>query len=223
MGWMMMNKFEKLLLSLSCFIPLYLIFGIKNGIEARAFYRIIDNSAFINCLKAQCAEFCFNAILCVIWIVLLAVSIVGILRFRTVFLKSQRRSKESIILLKADNITADYFFPYFSLFVVSFFTVDPTKFSDILILGFLVIFIILVYVRNDMYFINPILNIIGYRSFTIIYQRTSLSGSQTLEGTKTLETKVFATEYLNRKVGKQFFVSFSPHDFSVCTAIPDKE
>ena len=223
MGWMMMNRLEKLLLSLSCFIPLYLIFGIRNGITARAFYRIIDNSAFFNCMKAQCAEFYFNAILCVIWIVLLAISIVGILKFRAVFLKSQRRSKESIILLKANNVTADYFFPYFSLFVISFFTVDPTKFSDILILGFLVIFIILVYVRNDMYFINPILNIIGYRSFAIAYQRTSSSKSQESEGIKILETKVFATEYLNRKVGKPYFISFSPHDFSVCTAIPDRE
>ena len=36
-------------------------------------------------------------------------------------------------------------------------------------------------------------------------------------------TKVFSKEPLNRMSGEKFFVTFSPHDFSVCYPVSQKK
>ena len=56
-----------------------------------------------------------------VWLLLLVISVVGIIQFQASFLKAKRLSKETVILKKAENITADYYFTYFSLFVISIF------------------------------------------------------------------------------------------------------
>ena len=99
------------------------------------------------------------------------VGIVGIVRFHRKFLKAKKLSKEVVVLVKAENITADYYFTYFSLFVISFFSVDPTVPKDVLIFSFLMVLIIWVYIVNEMYFVNPVLNILRYKSFSIVYHK----------------------------------------------------
>lgn len=130
-------------------------------------------------------------------------------------------SKETIILTKAENITADYYFTYFSLFVISFFGVDPTKLKDVLILSVLMVLIIWVYMANEMYFVNPVLNIVGYKAFSIVYHKST--SAKRLDDDKSLqsfEIKVFSREPLNRMTREKLFVTFSPHDFSICYSIP---
>ena len=108
---------------------------------------------------------------------------------------------------------------YFSLFVISFFSVDPTKIKDILIFTFLMVLIVWVYVANEMYFVNPVLNIVGYKSFAIVYYKNSSSKGLEEKEQQKYEIKVFSKKPLNRMIGKKFFVTFSPHDFSVCNPV----
>lgn len=147
--------------------------------------------------------------------------IIGIICFCKSFLKARKLSKETIILTKAENITADYYFTYFSLFVISFFGVDPTKLKDVLILSVLMVLIIWVYMANEMYFVNPVLNIVGYKAFSIVYHKST--SAKRLDDDKSLqsfEIKVFSREPLNRMTREKLFVTFSPHDFSICYSIP---
>lgn len=212
-----MNKFEKISLAFSCFLPLYFIFGIQNVMKAISLYQKINNNDIFRGLSGQNAGFRFNAILGFIWSMLILLSIGGILFFIKKFLEAPNRAKDTVVLLKADNITAEYYFNYFSLFVISFFTVDPTEISDILILGFLVLLIIVVYIRNDMFFVNPILNLIGYKSFNISYRKIAVSQMENRNRKDEIfEIKVFSKENLNRALQDEYFVTFSPHDFSVC-------
>ena len=47
--------------------------------------------------------------------------------------------------------------------------------------------------------------------------------SKSLDDDKSLqsfEIKVFSREPLNRMTGEKLFVTFSPHDFSICYSIP---
>ena len=144
------------------------------------------------------------------------VGIVGIVRFHRKFLKAKKLSKEVVVLVKAENITADYYFTYFSLFVISFFSVDPTVPKDVLIFSFLMVLIIWVYIVNEMYFVNPVLNILSYKSFSIVYNKNLKLEEDDEKEIEEFEIKVFSRVPLNRMMGEKLFVTFSQHDFSVC-------
>jgi hypothetical protein len=213
-----MSKLAKLSLALSCFLPLFFIFGIENLCAACCEFSASENKNLVQSLLYQSEGFFFNAGLFSVWLLLFVIGIGGIIRFRKAFLKAQQLSKDTVILTKAVNITADYYFTYFSLFVISFFGVDPTQYKDVLIFIFLMVLIIWVYIANEMFFVNPVLNIMGYKSFSILYQK---SASNTVEGMapKAFEINVFSKEHLNRRTGEKLFLTFSPHDFSVCYPI----
>ena len=82
--------------------------------------------------------------------------------------------------------------------------------------------IIWVYVTNEMYFVNPVLNIMGYKSFSVSYCKNISVKNTAEKDAQTFEIKVFSKESLNRMTGKTFFLTFSPHDFSVCYPISKK-
>ena len=135
----------------------------------------------------------------------------------------QKLSKETVIVTKAENITSEYYFTYFSLFVISFFSVDPTQLKDVLIFAFIMLLIIWVYIANDMYFVNPVLNILRYKSFSITYHKYSPENKVDDVEANSFEIKVFTKEPINRKTAEKFFVTFSPHDFSVCYPVSKTE
>ena len=214
-----MSKPTKVALAISCFLPLYFILGAQNLFAVFCAYSNPDGVPFREVMNDQNGAFYFNTVMFVVWLVLCVIGFVGIRRFTKSFLKATKLTKETVVITKAENITADYYFTYFSLFVISFFGVDPTTLEDVLILAFLMVLIILVYISNDMFFVNPVLNIRGYKSFSITYYK---SQTPNIEEGKTFEIKVFARENLNRMIGKKYFVTFSPHDFSVCYPVSKK-
>lgn len=217
-----MSKFAKFAMALSCFSPLFLIFGAENGCAAVCAFSREDCQVISEIFRNQSSSFWFNAILSGVWVVLLIVGIGGIIYFHKSFLKATKLSKRSVKIVKAENITADYYFTYFSLFVISFFGIDPTQCKDILVFSFLMVLIIWVYVANDMYFVNPMLNIWGYKSFHIIYIQSKNTTTTADAEQPLFEIRVFSKEHLNRKIGENLYVTYSPHDFSVCYPIKEK-
>jgi len=216
-----MNRLVKFALALSCFLPLFFIFGVENLCAALHHFSAMKNvEQTPELLLCHSRGLYFNAALTVVWLILFIAGICGIIHFRRTFLNSRTSAKETVILTKAENITADYYFTYFSLFVISFFSVDPTKLKDVLIIFFLMVLIIWVYITNDMYFINPVLNLLGYRSFSITYHKSTAQTAMD-PVPDSFEIKVFAKEHLERMRGKKFFITFSPHYFSVCYPVPE--
>ena len=117
MEWWKVSKFDRLALAISCFLPLFIIFGLENLCEAKSMFSPIENITWRLSLLNQSKGFYFNVSQFSIWLILL---MVGIVRFHRKFLKAKKLSKEVVVLVKAENITADYYFTYFSLFVISF-------------------------------------------------------------------------------------------------------
>lgn len=217
-----MSKFAKFALALSCFCPLFLIFGAENGCAAACAFSRVEGQTICKILVSQSGSFWFNAVLGSVWLLLFGAGIGGLIHFHKSFLKAKKLSRTTVKIVKAENITADYYFTYFSLFVISFFGVDPTKCKDVFVFAFLMVLIIWVYVANDMFFVNPMLNICGYKSFQITYTK-SKTATEADKEPKSVEIRVFSRELLNRKIGETRFVTYSPHDFSVCYPISPKE
>lgn len=68
-----MSKFTKFALALSCFLPLFLIFGIENLCAAIGAFKSIDNMSIWKELISQNCMFYFNTVLFVIWLIVLIV------------------------------------------------------------------------------------------------------------------------------------------------------
>ena len=137
-----MSKIVRLALAISCFLPLFFIFGAENLCAAYCSFSAVENKNLFQSLLNQSECFLFNAGLFFVWLTLFVIGVTGIICFRKSFLKADRLSKETVVLTKAENITADYYFTYFSLFVISFFGVDPTKLKDILIFAIIMVLIL---------------------------------------------------------------------------------
>lgn len=197
-----MNKFQKISIAVSCFSPLYVILAFKNTLQ------VFDLLSVENFNWKSC-NYIYNISLVGIWLICLLVGTLGILAFKKTFLSAYEKPSEKVTIECAENVTSDYYFTYFSLFILTFFTIDPTIWSDIVILALLMIFIIWVYVSNEMWFINPVLNVIGYKSFKLIYSKPSVPNKQ-------FEIRVFAKDNLSKEIYEDTYISYSQHDFSIC-------
>ena len=145
-----MNKIKDLLLFFSAFMPMYVLILIKLVVDI-----VFQNKTF-NVL---------NTINIITLLLLISAGIFGIIW--NVY-KSKDLSKE-IVVLSATNITDKHFLGYFSLFVLFALQLDLTFVSGYVTYIFILTFIGFVYIKNSLYYINPLLNILGYSFYDIVY------------------------------------------------------
>ena len=180
-----MNLLKDLLLYLSAFVPMYFLI---------AFRLIID--IFNDNLS-------FNVLNTINLITLLLLIILGFIGLYLNIHQSKEVSKE-VIILKKQNITDRHFLGYFSLFVLFALQLELSYVSDYCLFIIITIFIGIVYIKNSLYYINPLLNILGYNFYTIVYLEV---GSQ-----KESEGKIFYSG--NLAGSKCYLVKFKSDNFA---------
>ncbi len=153
----------KLSLFLSAFTPLYLLITLNLVLE------ILNDNLHFNVL---------NTTLLVLMIILITCGVIGV-----VVLLKPKATGDEILVLDSSNITDQHFLGYFSLFVLFALSFDLSKVSYSCVFLLIQILIALVYIKNNMFYINPLLNIIGYSLFNITYKDINLNKIKT--------TKVF--------------------------------
>lgn len=93
--------------------------------------------------------------------------IYGVLSLLNIVNQSKINTKKTIFIIKKKNKTDEHFLGYFSLFVLFAVSFEIEMYS-MAIIFFVVLFLIgIVYIKNDMYYINPLLNIFGYSFYEI--------------------------------------------------------
>lgn len=141
---------QKIFLYLSAFVPLYCLIIVKMLIE------IINHNLSFNILNTLC--------LCLL-LVLIGFGILGVYRENH---KSYAIIKK-IKILKKKSITEQHFLGYFSLFVLFALTFELERVSMFVIFLIIIILIGIVYIKNNLFYINPLLNILGYNFYDIDY------------------------------------------------------
>lgn len=141
---------KKILLYLSAFVPLYFLILIKIIID------LINDNLSWNFL---------NTISLVMFLILIILGIFG--ASEAIAHKSTKTTKIEIISQK--NITEKYFLGYFSLFVLFALTFELEKISMFVVFIFIIILIGIVYIKNNLFYINPFLNILGYNFYQVEY------------------------------------------------------
>ena len=200
---MELKNMKKLSLAISCFIPLYLILAVKNIIA------LCDAIS-----KRCCYNIVFNSVVTGVWIVASIIGAIGLTMFICDFLSAKKAAKKKAMILEAENVTNQYYFTYFSLFVLSFFSIDTTQLLDLCVLIFLIVLLVIVYVKNDMYFINPVLNILGYKCFFVTVK---FEGEE--ESKKPHVYKTFSTDNLSKQIDTECYFKYGEDDFTVCEKI----
>ncbi len=146
-----MQFFKNLLLYISAFVPMYWLIFIKLVVE------IANNNLSFNIL---------NSINFATLLILIALGIWGLVW--NVFLNTEK--SEEIIILSSKNITDQHFLGYFSLFVFFAIPIDLSYMSGYFIYVIILILIGIVYINNGLYYINPLLNILGYNFYDITFK-----------------------------------------------------
>ena len=141
----------KVILYISAFVPMYALFLINLIVE------LLNDNLHFNVT---------NTVVLVALVVLIMVGLIGLM----VIINKKDNKTETITVLSKKNLTDQHFLNYFSLFVLLALTFDISKFCYISMLLVIMIFIGVVYIRNNIFYINPLLNIMGYSFYDITYK-----------------------------------------------------
>ena len=151
--------YKKIILFISSYVPLYFLLLSKDLLERF----IAKRSSFSTLITDLKNAFWFNKpndYCNVVLISLICFSIISLF----IFLK--RTSGDDIYTIESfSNESSTYSFSYISLYLISCFNLSLNNYSDIFILIFINIIIGIIYVTNDLIYINPILQLIGYKIY----------------------------------------------------------
>ena len=151
---------RKLLLYISAFVPLYFLVTIKILID------IVFGNLHFNFL---------NTFSLVLLFLLIVFGCYG----AYIAVKHSNTPKNSIIVMQKTSITEQYFLGYFSLFVLFALSFELEKVSMIVVFILIIVLIGIVYIRNDLFYINPFLNILGYNFYELTYRTQESAETQT--------------------------------------------
>lgn len=147
-----MKIHRKIGLFLSSFLPLFLLIIIKELIE------ILNENWSFNFLNTS------------ILITLSLFVVYGLISVKNFFKELKNTSSHLVTIISKMNTTDQHFLGYFSLFVLFAVSFEIEMYSMALIFFTVLTFIGIVYIRNDMYYINPLLNILGYSFYNVEYE-----------------------------------------------------
>ena len=141
---------KKIFLFLSAFIPMYFLLWVKLVLD------IINHNLTFNVLNTT------------FFILLIIVIIVGSFGTFKIIYDDQIKSTY-VTIVESNNITDQHFLGYFSLFVLSAVSFDLSKVNMAVVFVFIIVMIGIVYIKNQLFYINPFLNIFGYNFYKISY------------------------------------------------------
>lgn len=141
---------QKILLFISAFVPMYICFLINLIVE------LINDNLHFNVV---------NTLMLVVLVICIVVGVIGLMYN----IRMGSKEYEQIVVVGSKNVTDQHFLNYFSLFVLLALTFDLSKICYICVLIVILMFIGIVYVKNSIFYVNPLLNILGYSFYDIVY------------------------------------------------------
>lgn len=160
----MKNFLKNLSLYVSAFVPMYVLIFVKLIVE------IINQNLSFNVLNTLN----FSTLL-----FLISFGVFGLFWN----LKFQNGEFIQIEIISKKNITDQHFLGYFSLFVFFAIPLDLSRVSAFCVYFLVLIMIGVVYINNSLFYINPLLNLLGYNFYDIEFKEVGTE--------KILNSKIF--------------------------------
>lgn len=147
-----MKFLKKLFLYFSAFVPMYFLIVVK------FVFGILGKTIEIDILSIA------NL---VVYSILIFTGIIGLL-WNTIWNKEK---SEKVVITSSNNLTNQHFFGYFSIFVLFALAFELTNLSMFMVSLTIIVFIGIVYINNEMFYVNPLLNVIGFNFYEIKYKK----------------------------------------------------
>ena len=151
---------KKICFYLSAFIPLYALLIIKILIN------IVFGNLHFNIL---------NSLSLALYALSIIFGLVGV----KLALTQAKSAKTNIFITKKESLTEQYFLGYFSIFVLFALSFEIELVSMFVVFWLIIIMIGVVYVKNNMFYINPFLNLLGFNFYEITYKQSN-SNTETI-------------------------------------------
>jgi len=107
-----------------------------------------------------------NTCVLIALIIFMVIGVVGLL----FIINYKNNAYDTITIIEKQNLTDQHFLNYFSLFVLLALTFDLSKICFVCVFVVLQVFIGIVYIKNNIFYVNPLLNILGYSFYDIVYE-----------------------------------------------------
>ena len=140
-----MKLLIKIVMYLSSFIPMFLVMLIKellkifsNIYDKEYTYKVLLNPLLIG----EC-----------IFILVLILSIIYLLY------NNKKRTVKSYKVIEVNNKSGDYYLQYYTVILLSLINFSLLNMVDLITLTILILLLGIVYIKNDLFFINPTINI----------------------------------------------------------------
>ena len=127
---------------------------------------IINGNLHFNVLNSLSLSLFFIAIV---------LGVVGLV----IALKQKPKKQTEVLVVSSVNITDQHFFSYISIFILFTLTFDISKISMFVSTIIILTLIGVVYIHNKIFYINPLLNILGYSFYEITYTTKESNSKKT--------------------------------------------
>lgn len=181
----MKEFFKNLFLYISAFVPMYVLIFVKLVVE------LLNKNLSFNVL---------NTINLITLLFLIGSGAFG-LWWNT---KGSKDKLIEIEIVSKTNITDKHFLGYFSLFVFFAIPLDLSLVSAYCVYVLVLIMIGIVYINNSLYYINPLLNILGFKFFDVEYKEV---------GTEEVKKAKFFHNGDKLEVGKRYLANVKNQHF----------
>lgn len=149
---------HKVILFVSSYIPLYVLLVIKNILE-----RCTEGGRFLNFIEKFRNAVFFDEVND--WTILL---LLGLSFFSFVYLKRKMKATKNekcYRVVKVKDETSNNYFNYISIYLLSCLGLTLNEIVDIFVLFFLMILVGYIYITNDLIYLNPTLNMMGFKAY----------------------------------------------------------
>lgn len=177
---------RKIMLFISSYIPLYVLMILKNILE-----RVTENGRFIskNIKNIQL----FDEINDYALIILAVLSVAS---FLYLWMKIKDTVTEKYYIIQGvQDETSNYYFNYISIYLLSCMGLSLNSIVDSFVFAFLMLIVGYIYISNNMTYMNPTLNLMGYKVYNVTLESKSTKGKG--------DCLLIAKKSIKIKIGKE--------------------
>lgn len=194
-----MNVFNKLMLFVSSYIPLYMLLILKNIFE-----RITDGGRFVNIMQKFKSATWFDEVNdWAVCILALAIVVSAVYLWKTL---GNGTSPKKYLITEVSDETGNYYFNYISIYLLSCMGLTLNSIVDCFVFLFVMIIIGYIYISNNMMYMNPVANIMGYKVYSCILDSVNTSDNNIASIVVAPKTTVVKKGETIQASGKQGFI-----------------
>lgn len=185
--------FNKFMLFISSYIPLYVLLILKNILE-----RITDGGKFDNVIDKMHNMKLFDEVNDWAICILLLTTIISSVYLKMVIKKSGGNKKYKIV--DVSDETGNIYFTYISIYLLSCMGLTLNSIVDCFVFLFVMLVMGYIYISNNMMYMNPVINLMGYKVYDCVLESINTNDKE-MKGIVVVQKKTLI------KVGKEITAS----------------